>query len=43
MRFSLETVRCLGCCSLAPVINVDGETYGKVREKEIPEIIEQYE
>jgi len=42
-RFSLGTVRCLGCCSLAPVITVDGETYGRVREKEVLQIIEQYE
>jgi len=43
MRFSLDTLRCLGCCSLAPVITVDGETYGKVKEKEIPEILECYD
>jgi len=42
-RFSLKTVRCLGCCSLAPVITVDGETYGRVREKEVLEIVQQYE
>ena len=43
MRFSLDTLRCLGCCSLAPVITVDGETYGKVKEKQIPEILECYD
>ncbi len=42
-RFSLETVRCLGCCSLAPVITVDGETYGKVDQNKVLEILEQYE
>lgn len=28
--FSLEDVACLGCCSLAPVIMINGETYGKL-------------
>ncbi|MBN1676002.1 MAG: NAD(P)H-dependent oxidoreductase subunit E [Kiritimatiellae bacterium] len=43
MRFTLRSVRCLGCCSLAPVITVDGETYAKVAEKEIPKILDPYE
>jgi len=30
LRFSLETVNCVGCCALGPVIMVDGETHGKV-------------
>jgi NADH-quinone oxidoreductase subunit E len=28
-RFTLETVACLGCCSLAPVMMIGGETYGR--------------
>ncbi len=43
MRFTLETVRCLGCCSMAPVISVDGEIYGNLKRKEIMEVLEQYE
>ena len=43
MRYSLETVRCLGCCSLAPVMTVDDDTYGKVKEREIAEVLAQYE
>jgi NADH-quinone oxidoreductase subunit E len=30
MRFSFETVRCLGCCGQAPVMTVDGKIYGKL-------------
>jgi NADH-quinone oxidoreductase subunit E/NADP-reducing hydrogenase subunit HndA len=41
-KFSLETVRCLGACGLAPVIVVDEETFGAVDPKKITEIIEQY-
>lgn len=38
MRFSLDTVRCLGCCALGPVMVVDGEYYGKPSGKEIEQI-----
>lgn len=30
LKFSLETVNCLGCCALGPVLEVDGEHHGKM-------------
>jgi NADH-quinone oxidoreductase subunit E len=39
MQFSLDTVRCLGCCALGPVMVVDGEYYGKPSKKEVEQII----
>ena len=42
-RFTLETVRCLGCCSLSPVIRVDGDTYSRPRRRDIPEVLRQCE
>ena len=30
LKFSLETVNCLGCCALGPVMEVDGKTHGKM-------------
>jgi NADH:ubiquinone oxidoreductase subunit E len=42
-KFTLTTVRCLGCCSLAPVISVDGEIFGNLKEKEVREVLSQYE
>jgi NADH:ubiquinone oxidoreductase subunit E len=42
MRFTLNTVRCLGCCSLAPVLTVDGETFGNVQESKVMDILEPY-
>jgi NADH:ubiquinone oxidoreductase subunit E len=42
-KFSLETVRCLGACGLAPVITVDEDTYRQVKPSKLPEILEQYE
>lgn len=41
-KFSLETVRCLGACGLAPVVAVDNETYGLMHPKKIREVISQY-
>ena len=41
-RFSLEAVRCLGACGLAPVMVVDQDTYGDVKADKVIEIIEKY-
>ena len=42
-RFSLEGVRCLGACGLAPVMVVDQDTYGAVTPKKALEVIGQYD
>ncbi|UCC90897.1 MAG: NADH-quinone oxidoreductase subunit NuoE, partial [Dehalococcoidia bacterium] len=42
MNFTLETVNCVGCCGLAPVMTVGEDLYGKVTLAKIPKIIEQY-
>jgi NADH-quinone oxidoreductase subunit E len=42
-RFSLEAVRCLGACGLAPVVVVDGDTHGAVTSDKILGILENYE
>jgi NADH-quinone oxidoreductase subunit E len=39
MSMTLETVGCVGCCGLAPVVTVNSEVIGDVGEKKIPEII----
>jgi len=41
--FSLELVACLGCCSLAPVISVNGKVYGKLDRKELIKILKKYQ
>jgi len=41
-RFSLDAVRCLGCCGLAPVMTVGGEVYGKVTKAQMAGILEKY-
>jgi NADH:ubiquinone oxidoreductase subunit E len=41
-QFTLETVACLGACSLAPVMMVDNEAHGRLRPERIPEILSKY-
>jgi len=43
MKFSLDVVRCIGACSLAPVVVINGETYREVTPKKMSKILEQYE
>jgi len=40
--FSIDAVRCVGCCGLAPVMTVGTDTYGKLTKEMIPEIIAKY-
>jgi NADH-quinone oxidoreductase subunit E len=40
--FSVDPVRCVGCCGLAPVITVDDETFGKMTKDKLPDIIAKY-
>ncbi len=40
--FSISTVACLGCCSLAPVIAVNGRVFGKLDRKGLLKIINEY-
>jgi NADH-quinone oxidoreductase subunit E len=42
-KFSLEAVRCLGCCSLAPAIVVDGDTHALVDPGEATRIVRSYD
>lgn len=43
MRFTFETVACLGTCFLAPVIMVDNDYYGNLKPNQIEDIIKNYE
>jgi NADH-quinone oxidoreductase subunit E len=40
--FYIQVVRCLGCCGLAPVVVVNGKTYGRVTPLEVPKIIAEW-
>jgi len=41
-RFSLEGVRCLGACGLAPVMVISGDTHGSISSDKIIDILENY-
>lgn len=43
LKFSLETVNCIGCCALGPVMQIDGKTHGKVSAAETADVLEKYE
>jgi len=40
--FTLEQVRCLGCCSLAPVMRIGGNIHAYLTQDEIPKILRNY-
>ena len=43
LKFSLETVNCLGCCALGPVVEVDGKVHGKMSPVKTAEVLKIYE
>lgn len=42
-EFSLETVRCVGACSLAPVVMVDEDIYRQVKSGDVKGLLERYQ
>ncbi|MDR1916318.1 MAG: NAD(P)H-dependent oxidoreductase subunit E [Synergistaceae bacterium] len=43
LRYTLETVACIGCCGLAPVIMVNDDTHGRLTPDKIEGILDQYQ
>jgi NADH:ubiquinone oxidoreductase subunit E/NAD-dependent dihydropyrimidine dehydrogenase PreA subunit len=43
MQFTLEAVRCLGCCGLAPVVTVGEDLYGKLNPAKAAALIDKYQ
>jgi len=41
-KFTLETVNCMGCCALGPVVNVDGEYFGQMNAGKVDSLLAQY-
>lgn len=42
-KFSLESVRCVGCCGLAPVFVIDGKFYGKITQEKVSQVLSAYD
>lgn len=40
--FTLEAVRCVGCCGLAPVVVIDENFHGKLNQKSLGKVLQQY-
>ncbi len=40
--FTVEPLACLGCCTLAPVIQIDGLTYGRLTPTMVPEVLADF-
>ena len=43
MRFTLESVRCIGCCSLGPVVKINEDMHGRIAPDEAVKVLDQYE
>lgn len=41
-RFSIESLRCVGACGLAPVVMINEKVYGKVKPESVRGIVEEY-
>jgi NADH-quinone oxidoreductase subunit E len=42
LRFTLETVACLGACFLAPTMMVDDQYFGKLTPRDVESVLEQF-
>ncbi|MCX7904544.1 MAG: NADH-quinone oxidoreductase subunit NuoE [Caloramator sp.] len=40
--FTVDTLRCVGACGLAPVVMVDGKVYGRVKIEDVKGILDEY-
>jgi len=41
-KFTLESVRCLGCCSLGPVAVVDGKVFGRLSQEKVGSLLKEF-
>ena len=41
-KFTLETVNCMGCCALGPVVRIDNEYFGQMRSAKVNSILNRY-
>ena len=41
-KFTLETVNCLGCCALGPVVEIDGQYHGKQTSSNVEKLLSTY-
>jgi NADH:ubiquinone oxidoreductase subunit E len=42
LQFGLDSVNCVGCCGLAPVVTVGKDVHGNLKQSQIPKILKKY-
>lgn len=42
LQFSLETVNCVGCCGQSPVVTINEDIYGYMKQTKVSDIVKQY-
>lgn len=42
-KFTLETVNCMGCCALGPVVKVDNEYFGQMKSDKVASMLNNYQ
>ena len=42
-KFTLESVRCIGCCSLGPVVKINEDMHGRIMSDKVETVLDQYE
>ena len=42
-KFTITSLRCVGACALAPVVQINGKTYGNVKLEDVPKILAEYQ
>ncbi len=42
-KFTLQTIRCIGACALAPVVTVNEDVYGKLKRSEVKSVLDKYQ
>lgn len=42
LKFTLESVACIGACGLAPVMVINEDTHGRLTPEKVPEILDRY-
>ncbi len=41
--FTLESVRCIGCCSLGPVVKINEDVHGRISSDQVNKVLNKYE
>ena len=41
--FTLESVRCIGCCSLGPVVKINEDVHGRISSDQVNKVLSKYE